>query len=365
MDIDDFKRKGPSIWSFLIMGIVGAVIGAFLTLSFAPVFMYEGMSFRDDSVSAAYTPGKKDNTDEGLSYAARSIKPSLVAVAVTKDEKTGRKILSSCTGFVVDSTGYILTGYQPALNSMYVYLQNNTSFKAAEVWSDKDMGISIIKIDKTGLTSAVLGDSEKQEIGDITVAAEVIQGNSLQIRLSSGIINSMNRSLNSDQAENLQNLLQSDAARGCVSPEGTPLVNTSGEVIGINIAKNSQSDEKGFSIPINLVKPIIYSLSLNGSFKEPDMGIEGIDSELAEQYHIEVESGIYINKVTPGGGAQLAGLKEGDTILAVSSTPVNTVTALKEQLYKVGVGNIANLKIKYKDGTVDYLGVILNEKDKK
>jgi S1-C subfamily serine protease len=363
MDIDDFKRKGPSIWSFLLMGIIGAAIGAFLTLSFAPAFMFEGMPSGDDSIGTAYTPKEEQGTDGYLSYAARSIKPSLVSVAAVKGEKSERKVISSRTGVVIDSSGYILTGYQPSSSKIYVYLQDNSSLPGETVWADKDMGLSIIKINESKLTAATLGDSDKQQVGQLAAAAETILGSKLEVRLSSGILSAIDRSIMVEEGTPLQNLMQNQASTQCIDPVGTPLLNSSGEVIGINIGKVSESEEEGFAIPINLLKPVIYSISLNGEVKEPDLGIEGVDRELANYYHVEVESGIYIKELIPGGGAELAGLEEGDVILSVSSNPVNTLAELKEELYKIGVGNIANLKVRFKDGTVDYVGVILNEKD--
>lgn len=359
MEIDDFKRKGSSIWTILFIGIICAAIGAFLTLSFAPAFMLEGLSSEDDSIGAAYTP-KEHSTDGYLSYAARTIKPALVSVATVKGEKAERKITSSCTGVVVDSSGYILTGYKDPSDNIYVYLQDNTNLPGKVVWSDKNMGLSIIKIDKKGLPAATLGDSDKQQVGQLAAAAEIIFANSLDMRLSSGIISAMNRSVKVNDDKLLQNLLQSQASAQCIEPEGTPLVNSSGEVIGINIDTES---EAGFAIPINLIKPVIYSISLNGEIKEPDLGIEGVDKDLASNYDIEVESGIYIMKVIPDGGAELAGLKEGDVILSVSSNPVNTLSELKSELFKVGINKIANLKVKFKDGTTDYVGVLLKEKN--
>ena len=363
-DIDDFKRKGPSIWSFLFIGAIGAVIGVLLTLSLAPAYMYEGLSSRDDSIDTAYTPGGNDDTDECLIYAARSIKPSLVAVAAVKKENSEIKVLSSCTGIVIDSAGYILTGYFSSTKDVYVYLQDDSNFPGEVVWSDKSMDISILKVDKTGLIPATLGDSEKQNVGQMAATAEAVLGYSLEFRLGSGIISGIDRTLMTDNKECLQNLLQSQASSGSIEPEGTPLINSSGEVIGINISKASNVKEDGFAIPINLLKPIIYSISQNGEAKEPDIGIEGVDSELAKQYHIEVKSGIYIKEIIPGGEAELASLSEGDIILSVSSNPVNTMARFREELYKVGVGNIANLKIKYKDGSVGNLRIILEEKDK-
>lgn len=361
MGIDDFKRKGPSIWSIFLVGIIGAVIGAFLTLSFAPAFMFEGLLFDDDTIGAVYTPQEEQDIDGYLSYAARIIKPSLVSVATFKGEKSESRVISSCTGFVVDSSGYILTGYKDPSSSLYVYLHDNTSFPGEIVWSDENMGLSIIKIEKTGLAAATLGDSDKQQVGQLAAAAEAILGNSLEMKLSSGIISAMNRSIKASDENLLQNLIQSQASSQCIDPEGTPLLNSSGEVIGINI--NVESEENGFAIPINLIKPLIYSVSLNGKIKEPDLGIEGVDRELASNYDIEVESGIYIIKVIPDGGAELAGLEEGDVILSVSGNPVNTLSELKSELYKVGVNNIANLKVRFKDGTTDYVGVLLKEKE--
>jgi len=360
MDIDDFKRKGPSIWSILFMGIICAAIGAFLTLSFAPVFMFEGLSSGDDSIGAAYTP-QDQSTDGYLSYAARSIKPSLVSVATVEEKESERKVISSCTGVIIDSSGYILTGYKSSSSNIYVYLQDNTSLPGEVVWSDKNMGLSIIKIDKTGLAAATLGDSDKQQIGQLAASAEVMHGSNIEMRLSSGIISATNRSIKVNEDKLLQNLLQSQASAECIDPEGAPLINSSGEVIGINI--DVDSEEAGFAIPINLIKPIIYSISLNGEVKEPDIGIEGVDRDLANNYDVEVESGIYIMNVIPGGGAELAGLEEGDVILSVSSNQVNTLTELKKELYKVGVNNIANLKVKFKDGTTDYVGVLVKEKE--
>jgi len=144
----------------------------------------------------------------------------------------------------------------------------------------------------------------------------------------------------------MQDLIQTDAS---INPgnSGGPLINSSGEVIGINTLKASQAEAMGFAIPINLAKPIVRSIIDHGRFIKPWLGISGIDREIASYYNadISIDKGIFIADVERNSPAAKADIRKGDIITHIEGQEINTMAKLRLVLYNLEVGKSIEIRI--------------------
>ena len=148
----------------------------------------------------------------------------------------------------------------------------------------------------------------------------------------------------------MEDLLQTDAS---INPgnSGGPLININGQVIGINTVKVTSAEGMGFAIPINIAKPILKSIVEKGVFITPIIGIQGMDKQMEGFVPgIKVQNGIYVYQVKSGSPAELQGIKKGDTILSINGASLNTMIEFRSNLYSIGVGNSAALKVRGSDG---------------
>ena len=231
------------------------------------------------------------------------------------------------SGFILDKAGHVLTNYHVvagANRGIEVMLSNKRRYAAKVVGVDKVHDLALLQIDAPNLQPVTLADS-----GDLSVGQKVYAiGNpfGLSGTMTRGIISSI-RSIRGSEGAPIEDAIQTDAA---INPgnSGGPLLNSKGEVIGINtmIASNGadQSSGIGFAIPINTAKAVLADLTRYGRVKRPSLGIEsyGIGPDLASQMGLAVDSGVLIQKVIPGGAAERAGLHGGDQRAYVGNTPI-------------------------------------------
>jgi S1-C subfamily serine protease len=236
------------------------------------------------------------------------------------------------SGFILDKAGHILTNYhvvEGANRGIEVQLSNKRRFPATVVGTDKVHDLALLQIvaDKVGslnLEPVTLADS-----GDLSVGQKVYAiGNpfGLSGTMTRGIISSI-RSIRGSEGAPIEDAIQTDAA---INPgnSGGPLLNSRGEVIGINtmIASNGadQSSGIGFAIPINTAKAVLADLTRYGRVKRPSLGIVSfaIGPDLASQMGLNADSGVLIQKVIQGGAAERAGLHGGNQQAYVGNTPI-------------------------------------------
>ena len=231
------------------------------------------------------------------------------------------------SGFVLDKAGHVLTNYhviEGANRGIEVKLSNKRSFKATVVGSDKVHDLALLKIDAPDLQPVTLADSSQLAVGEKVYAI----GNPFGLAgtMTQGIISSIRSIRNGDGAP-IEDAIQTDAA---INPgnSGGPLLNSRGEVIGINtmIASNGaeQSSGIGFAIPINTAKAVLSDLTRYGQVRRPSLGIVSyaIGPDLAEQIGLAADYGVLIQKVIPGGAAERAGLHGGNEQAYVGNQPV-------------------------------------------
>jgi S1-C subfamily serine protease len=208
---------------------------------------------------------------------------------------------------------------------------------AVVLWQDSALDLALIRVDATGLPYAELGDSDRVSVGDIAVAIGSPLGLRFQRTVTSGVISALNRSLmvgSEGEEVIMEDLIQTDAS---INPgnSGGPLLNSRGQVIGINSAKASEAEGIGFAVPINIAKPIIKQVVEKGSFRPMYLGIDGYDREIAGYHNsdIDIQKGIYVIRVHNNTPASAAGIREGDIILELDGQPLDSMIKMRSILF--------------------------------
>jgi S1-C subfamily serine protease len=231
------------------------------------------------------------------------------------------------SGFILDKAGHVLTNFHVvdgANRGIEVMLSNKRRYPAKVVGSDKVHDLALLKIEAPNLEPVTLADSTGLSVGQKVYAIGNPFG--LSGTMTRGIISSI-RTIGGSGGSPIEDAIQTDAA---INPgnSGGPLLNSRGEVIGINtmIASNGadQSSGIGFAIPINTAKAAMADLLRYGRVKRPSLGIVSyaIGPDLASQMGLSADYGVLIQKVIPGGAAERAGLRGGDQQAYVGNTPI-------------------------------------------
>jgi S1-C subfamily serine protease len=231
------------------------------------------------------------------------------------------------SGFILDKAGHILTNFhvvEGANRGVEVQLSNKHRYSAKVVGTDKQHDLALLQIDAQNLQPVTLADSSQLSVGQKVFAI----GNPFGLAgtMTRGIISSI-RQVRGAEGAPIEDAIQTDAA---INPgnSGGPLLNSHGEVIGINtmIASNGaeQSSGIGFAIPINTAKAVLADLTRYGQVRRPSLGIVSypIGPDLAEQMGLNADYGVLIQKVIPGGAADRAGLRGGNEQAYVGNTPI-------------------------------------------
>ena len=251
------------------------------------------------------------------------------------------------SGVIIDASGLILTNNHVVANAtdVMVKLADGREFKATEVKTDPKTDLAVVRIeDADNLIAARLGDSEAMEIGDWVLALGQPFG--LEGTVTAGIISAKSRGIGIAARENF---LQTDAA---INPgnSGGPLVNLSGEVIGINTAISSRSGGNngvGFAIPINEAKWVSQQLIEDGVVRRSmlGVGIQEITHELASQFGVKGNDGVVVTQVMKDSPAEKAGLQEGDVILKFADVDVDDPRGLQNVVEQCEPGSAQSMEI--------------------
>ena len=245
------------------------------------------------------------------------------------------------SGFVVTKDGYILTNFHvvAGAHQIKVSFSNHKAYDAKIMGLDSLTDIALIKIDAKGLKPVKFADSEKAKIGDWVIALGNPLG--LEATVTAGIISAKGRDINivgrdlsaSTRGYAVENFIQTDAV---INPgnSGGPLINTSGEVVGINTAIASRTGVYagyGFAIPSNLARHVMEDLMTYGEVKRGYIGINigNVDEDLAEYLRLDGVKGVIVNNFVPGGAAESSDLKIGDVITHVDKKRVDRANELQ------------------------------------
>ena len=317
----------------------------------------------DTTIASNTTPVMLGDYSQTSIYAANKVLPSIVGITVQYTINSpyyGYTLQSVGTatgsGVIISEDGYILTNnhvvnttvsssfYQVSeANKVVVKLYNDdTEYEAKIVGTDETTDLAVIKIDKNNLTSATLGDSDSIKIGEFSMAIGSPLG--MESSVTAGIISAKSRTITSEGKN--YTVIQTDAAINSGNSGGA-LINSKGEVIGINTLKLSGSGVEGigFAIPINATKPIYEQLINNGKVQRPYIGIKGRNIDEATAKKHDLVEGIYITSVEQYSAAEKSGLQAYDIITEIDGQSVKTIDELNEIKNTHSVGDVVTLTV--------------------
>lgn len=245
---------------------------------------------------------------------------------------------SAGSGVIISQDGYIVTNNHVIENAsdIEVIMEDNREYKAKVIGTDPATDLALIKVEAMDLIPLVYGNSDSLQIGEWVLAI----GNpfKLQATVTAGIVSAKARDINILQRQGIESFIQTDAA---VNPgnSGGALVNTNGELVGINTAIITQSGRyEGFSfaVPVNLVQKVIYDIMEFGAVQRGWMGISifDVDDQIAKRLELEDVFGIYVDMVEKSGAAAEAGIKSGDIIISVNKTQTRRIPNFMEEIGK-------------------------------
>ncbi|MBC8590938.1 serine protease HtrA [Wansuia hejianensis] len=353
------KRSGfrGSLFSYIALALVAAIIGGVASIYIAPN-LYGNILPNPNSVENKYMPQQVSITpSDDINTVSAVVKKSMSSVVgITTLETVNyffeqRDVEGLGSGVIVDSNGYILTNSHVVADGnakeIKVLFDNGDKVPGKVLWNDSSLDLAIVKVDITNLPVAELGDSDKLEVGEIAIAIGNPLGLEFQRTVTSGVISGLNRSIQINQANIIEGLIQTDAS---INPgnSGGPLLNKSGEVIGINTVKIKTGEGLGFSIPINTAKSIIKEVISKGTYETVVMGVRGMDvKDYQARLGIDLglEKGVVILSVESNSPAEKAGILQGDILIKMDDTEINSMQGLKKHLYNYKSGDKSNLTV--------------------
>ncbi len=273
---------------------------------------------------------------------------------------SGSGVIISPDGFIVTNNHVIEDG-----NRYEITLNDRREFTAKLIATDPSTDLALLKIDATGLPFLLFGNSDSLRVGEWVLAV----GNpfNLESTVTAGIVSAKGRSIDILEGEyTIESFIQTDAA---VNPgnSGGALVNTNGELVGINtaiITRSGKYEGYSFAIPATLVQKVIRDLRDFGEVQRGllGIGIGSVTDKIARELNLPRVEGVYISKVTPGGGAEDAGLSTGDVIVEVNHVKVRTIPELQEQVGRLHPGSV--IRVDYiRKGKRYSANVTLKDKD--
>ncbi len=313
---------------------------------------------------------------------ANKVLPSIVGIKVEYEVNSifyrqASTATATGSGIIISDDGYILTNNHivdtsssnsNGYNSYYSVSESNkvtvtlygdsTEYEATIVGTDSQTDLAVIKIDKTGLTPAELGDSDKVQVGEFAMAIGNPLG--LDTSVTCGVISATNREI-TDSDNKTYTLIQTDAAINSGNSGGA-LVNADGKVIGLNTLKISSTgvEGMGFAIPINSTIDIYQQLIEYNKVKRPYIGISGVDLDEKTASANKLVQGIYVKSIDEFSAAEKAGVKIGDVIVGADGKEIKTMDELNNIKNSHQIGDTLTLKVNRNGKELD-LTVTLQE----
>jgi S1-C subfamily serine protease len=346
---------------------------------------------REEGVLSPITSRQKILTEESVVIeVAEKVSPSVVTVGVTKTqqvfdffndpfsdpfgffrqpqgrEETIEQDIGS--GFVIDEQGLVVTNRHVVDDPEAEYRvigQDDKEYEVQKIYRDPVNDMAILKIDANGLKPVELGDSSDLKVGQFVVAIGTALGE-FRHTVTTGVISGLGRGITAGSpfegyAEQLDNVIQTDAA---INPgnSGGPLLNSAGQVIGVNVAVAAQGENIGFALPINVVKDAIKNFNETGQFTRAFLGVRYRMISREAALMNEVPQGAFVVDVIEDSSADEVGLEEGDIIVKVDGQKMEEENGLASIIQKKKVGDKMVLEV-WRDGETSTLTATLKSSE--
>ena len=351
----------------LICSLLGGVVGGGMVLALMPSAAGGG----------SQTTIQVNGETSPITAIAEANMPTVVSIVNTStttysDFLFGRNYTQESTasgsGVIISADGYIVTNYHVIenANKLTVTLYDGRVFDAQIIGGDEATDLAVIKIEANDLAYATLGDSDELRVGDLVVAiGNPLDAQAFAWTVTDGIVSGLGRTIETDGQS--FTLIQTNAAINAGNSGGA-LLNSSGELIGINSMKltGESVEGMGFAIPINDAKPIIDQLISQGYVSRPYLGISGYDinESLLSVVSLKRDNGILITQLTKDGPAENAGVQVGDIIYAVDGENIASFDELSDIISAHQVGETLAFNIN-RNGSEITLNITLGEQGTK
>ena len=297
-----------------------------------------------------------DSYSQAVVHANETVGPAVVHIKVNMagrnrdDQKNGAENFGegSGSGFIFTPDGFILTNSHVVhrAQKIEVNLQDGRHYDAVIIGDDPDTDLAVIRIAASDLPAAKIGNSSRLAVGQLAVAIGNPYG--FQSSVTAGVISALGRSFHSQNGRLIDDIIQTDAA---LNPgnSGGPLVNSNGEVIGVNTALIMQAQGLCFAIPSNTAVEVAAILIRNGKIRRGFLGIGGqnvpIHRRVVHFYNLPLDSGVLIISVEKESAAERTGLREGDLVVAFGGNPVGSMDDLHRYLSEDMIGRKTEITI--------------------
>lgn len=319
---------------------------------FGPVaaeLLLDGSAESQSSLDSSAKSGRPeaallDEYSRTLVSAVERVGPAVVNISVRqRTERHGgaREVVGSGSGFVITPDGFVLTNSHVVHGAaaIHVHLADGREHPAHMIGDDPDTDLAVLRINASQLTHVRLADSENLRVGQIAIAI----GNPLgfQASVTAGVISAVGRSMHAQSGRLIDNIIQTDAA---LNPgnSGGPLVNSAGEVIGVNTAMIRPAQGICFAIGSNTAKLVAGWLIRDGKIRRAYIGVAGqnvpIHRRVVRFYNLPCETGVLVISVETNSPAARAGLRDGDVIVAFNDQSVGSIHELHRLLVAESIG---------------------------
>ena len=305
-----------------------------------------------------------DAYSDAIVRVAEAVSPSVVNIEVRKTAGgAGREGGGSGSGFIISADGLVLTNSHVIHGAarIEVTLADGRRPDAVLVGEDPDTDLAVLRIYAPKLKPVVLGESKSLRVGQIAIAIGNPYG--FQATVTAGIVSALGRSMRARSGRLMDEIIQTDAA---LNPgnSGGPLVNSRGEVVGVNTAVILPAQGICFAIGIDTAKYVTGLLMRDGRIRRSYIGVGGqntkIHRRLIRHYDLRVETGLLVVQVEPDGPGHHAGLREGDVIIEFGGRPVSGIDALHKLLTEETIGHRSTLTVLRHTAKVE-LPIVPNE----